>query len=45
MIPSRIDHRLPIAHTVMVLTPLFFSTNIIFGRVTVVEVAPFIPIS
>ncbi|MCP4320093.1 MAG: DMT family transporter [Hyphomicrobiales bacterium] len=29
------------AYAVMVLTPLFFSSNIVFGRATVSEVAPF----
>ncbi|MEX3008934.1 DMT family transporter [Hoeflea sp. TYP-13] len=39
--PSGRSPRLAIAYVVMALTPLFFSTNIIFGRVTVPEVAPF----
>ncbi len=41
MIHARIVGQLPFAYAVMVLTPLLFSTNIIFGRVTVHEVAPF----
>ncbi|MDF2373731.1 MAG: DMT family transporter [Rhizobiaceae bacterium] len=30
-----------IAYMVMVITPLLFSTNVVFGRVTISEVAPF----
>ena len=32
---------MPLAYVVLVLTPLFFSSNLIFGRATVSEVAPF----
>ena len=35
------DVAAPAAWSIMVLTPLFFSTNLIFGRWTVPEVAPF----
>ncbi len=32
---------LKLAYVVMIFAPLFFSTNIIFGRMTITEVAPF----
>lgn len=45
---TSVDQKLPAdqsklwtAYAVMALTPLFFSSNIVFGRATVAEVAPF----
>ncbi|MEM6462359.1 MAG: DMT family transporter [Pseudomonadota bacterium] len=35
------EQSLLLAYAVMILTPLLFSTNIVFGRATVTEVAPF----